>query len=195
MLGPPPDPPGPHLSMWQHGVCAWHRELCAGCPLGCVVLRERPVRPTRDADGAWCRGARSVGATASADCARRRRSAVSVRRDWKTELLQRKARRHSTFDISSSFVARRSRLCGPRLSRSGLDSRLSAAAAHLQSLLGSRHSSNVRGFNVSQPHSSYDGAQCRTAQLRCARRVHSSTLGGHVCQWLDKSKRCTVSCI
>ena len=162
MLGPPPDPPGPHLSMWQYGVCAWHHELCAGCPVGCVALPARPVRPTRRRGrGAWRERGRRT--------ARRRRSAVSVRRDWKTELLQRKARRLSTFDISRFFC----RTSVPAVWPAALplrphSARLSAAAAHLQSLLGSRHSSNVRGFNVSQPHSSHDGAQCRTAQLRGA---------------------------
>ena len=113
--------------------------------------------------------ARGASADRTRRGVRRRRSAVSVRRDWKTELLQRKARRLSTFDISRFFC----RTSVPAVWPAALplrphSARLSAAAAHLQSLLGSRHSSNVRGFNVSQPHSSHDGAQCRTAQLRGA---------------------------
>ena len=160
MIAQSTDPLGPHLSMWQHGVCAWHHELCAGCPVGCVALRARPVRPTRRRGrGAW----RERGPPRTAE------TPVSGLRETRLEnriVTTIKARRLSTdsiFRVLSSHV-------GPGCVARGSPAQasLSAAAAHLQSLLGSRHSSNVRGFNVSQPHSSHDGAQCRTAQLRGA---------------------------
>ena len=162
MLGPPPDPPGPHLSMWQHGVCAWHHELCAGCPVGCVALRARPVRPTRDAATAT-RAAR--GASPSAD---RAETPVSGLRETRLEDRIVTTKSALTFDIRYFEVLLSHVGPGCVARGSPAQASLSAAAAHLQSLLGSRHSSNVRGFNVSQPHSSHDGAQCRTAQLRGA---------------------------
>ena len=81
-----------------HGImsCALDvRLVVSRCPRVRFGRRATPHGERRGACG-----------VARARTARRRRSAVSVRRDWKTELLQRKARRLSTFDISSSFVAR-----------------------------------------------------------------------------------------
>ena len=159
MLGPPPDPPGPHLSMWQHGVCAWHHELCAGCPVGCVALRARPVRPTRRRGrGAW----RERGPPRTAE------TPVSGLRETRLENRIVTTKSASTFDIRYFECFRRTSVPAVWPAALPLRPRTQSAAAHLQSLLGSRHSSNVRGFNVSQPHSSHDGAQCRTAQLRGA---------------------------